>query len=345
MTVAASPRLALLLLSLGACSGADARRRVVDHRGHRQQRHHQRRAAPTTGADTSTSEVGSDASSTGGPSELPPPECGSLDRLRPALRRPRGRPGQLRQVRRELRHPPREPRRASPAPARRQLRSRLGRLRRRRRERLREPRGAVCVPAVQAGRPRACNLLDDNCDAQCDEGGVPGCRQPVHRAQQPDPRPLLYIGPRRGLLGRLHARVPQLLLHVHAAAAGPGPASTAASRATAAASTPPAPPARAPARSRASSATSAPNPPAARSRSTASTARATTSTRPATPSATTRWRCTATSSRPRSASSGRRRSDQRKHSWLICSLEPALATHSRAPAGKRTPSQRASSAA
>jgi hypothetical protein len=45
--------------------------------------------------------------------------------------------------------------------------------------------GEVCVPKCQQGAPEQCNLLDDNCDGQCDEGGVPGCRQPVHRASSP----------------------------------------------------------------------------------------------------------------------------------------------------------------
>jgi hypothetical protein len=47
------------------------------------------------------------------------------------------------------------------------------------------PEGAVCVPACKQGAPELCNLLDDNCDAQCDEGAIPGCRQPVHRASSP----------------------------------------------------------------------------------------------------------------------------------------------------------------
>lgn len=47
------------------------------------------------------------------------------------------------------------------------------------------PEGAVCVPACKPGAPEQCNLLDDNCDGACDEGGVVGCRQPVHRAISP----------------------------------------------------------------------------------------------------------------------------------------------------------------
>ena len=47
------------------------------------------------------------------------------------------------------------------------------------------PEGAVCSPVCKPGAPELCNLLDDNCDGQCDEGGVVGCRQPVHRALSP----------------------------------------------------------------------------------------------------------------------------------------------------------------
>jgi hypothetical protein len=35
------------------------------------------------------------------------------------------------------------------------------------------------------GGAETCNLQDDNCDAQCDEGALPGCRQAVHRAVSP----------------------------------------------------------------------------------------------------------------------------------------------------------------
>ncbi|MBK9753692.1 MAG: hypothetical protein IPO88_09335 [Nannocystis sp.] len=45
--------------------------------------------------------------------------------------------------------------------------------------------GENCTPVCKQGQPEACNLLDDNCDGQCDEGAVPGCRQPVHRASSP----------------------------------------------------------------------------------------------------------------------------------------------------------------
>lgn len=39
----------------------------------------------------------------------------------------------------------------------------------------------VCKPAAA----EACNLFDDDCDQQCDEGAIAGCRQPVHRASSP----------------------------------------------------------------------------------------------------------------------------------------------------------------
>ncbi len=35
----------------------------------------------------------------------------------------------------------------------------------------------VCEPPVEA-----CNLIDDNCDSECDEGALPGCRRGIHRA-------------------------------------------------------------------------------------------------------------------------------------------------------------------
>jgi hypothetical protein len=47
------------------------------------------------------------------------------------------------------------------------------------------PPGQPCPFMCTPGAVEACNLLDDNCDGQCDEGGVPGCRQPVHRASSP----------------------------------------------------------------------------------------------------------------------------------------------------------------
>lgn len=45
--------------------------------------------------------------------------------------------------------------------------------------------GQVCGLVCKPDKPEACNLFDDNCDGQCDEGALPGCRQPVHRASSP----------------------------------------------------------------------------------------------------------------------------------------------------------------
>lgn len=185
MTVAPSPRLALLLLSLGACSGADADADASTTAGTASS-DTTSAEAPTTGADTSTSEVGSDASSTGGPSELPPPECGSLTacgQLCVDLAVDPGNCGTC-GVSCVIPH-------ASPACSANACAiascdpgwtdcdgdpqngcELLG-------------PGDACVPQCKQGQPEACNLLDDNCDGQCDEGGVPGCRQPVHRASSP----------------------------------------------------------------------------------------------------------------------------------------------------------------
>lgn len=45
--------------------------------------------------------------------------------------------------------------------------------------------GQMCGLVCKPDKPEACNLFDDNCDGQCDEGALPGCRQPVHRASSP----------------------------------------------------------------------------------------------------------------------------------------------------------------
>lgn len=45
--------------------------------------------------------------------------------------------------------------------------------------------GQSCPFMCMMGAAEVCNLLDDNCDGQCDEGGVAGCRQPVHRSSSP----------------------------------------------------------------------------------------------------------------------------------------------------------------
>ncbi|MFK7931332.1 MAG: hypothetical protein AB8H79_24325 [Myxococcota bacterium] len=38
-----------------------------------------------------------------------------------------------------------------------------------------------CAPTCQAP-DEACNVRDDNCDGQCDEGAIPGCRQSIYRS-------------------------------------------------------------------------------------------------------------------------------------------------------------------
>lgn len=45
--------------------------------------------------------------------------------------------------------------------------------------------GEECAPVCQNGTPEACNLFDDDCNGTCDEGGIAGCRQGVHRSVSP----------------------------------------------------------------------------------------------------------------------------------------------------------------
>lgn len=45
--------------------------------------------------------------------------------------------------------------------------------------------GEQCAPVCKEANPESCNLFDDNCNGTCDEGGIAGCRQPVHRASSP----------------------------------------------------------------------------------------------------------------------------------------------------------------
>lgn len=45
--------------------------------------------------------------------------------------------------------------------------------------------GVPCPFMCQMGAAEQCNLQDDNCDGQCDDGALPGCRQGVHRASSP----------------------------------------------------------------------------------------------------------------------------------------------------------------
>lgn len=47
------------------------------------------------------------------------------------------------------------------------------------------PAGQPCPFMCTMGAAELCNLQDDNCDGQCEEGPVAGCRQPVHRAVSP----------------------------------------------------------------------------------------------------------------------------------------------------------------
>ena len=78
--------------------------------------------------------------------------------------------------------------------------------------------GDACVPMCKPGQPEACNLLDDNCDGQCDEGGVPGCRQPVHRASSPTLGHFYTLDANEAMSGDF---TPEFLnyFHMHVAAA------------------------------------------------------------------------------------------------------------------------------
>ncbi|MEZ4450950.1 MAG: hypothetical protein R3B09_15825 [Nannocystaceae bacterium] len=42
--------------------------------------------------------------------------------------------------------------------------------------------GMSCAQVCKPTYDEVCNLFDDNCDGSCDEGGIAGCRQPIHRA-------------------------------------------------------------------------------------------------------------------------------------------------------------------
>jgi hypothetical protein len=42
-----------------------------------------------------------------------------------------------------------------------------------------------CAPVCKPGNAETCNLFDDDCNGTCDEGGVAGCRQGVHRSNSP----------------------------------------------------------------------------------------------------------------------------------------------------------------
>lgn len=45
--------------------------------------------------------------------------------------------------------------------------------------------GQMCGLVCKPGKVELCNQFDDNCDGACDEGALPGCRHPVHRASSP----------------------------------------------------------------------------------------------------------------------------------------------------------------
>ena len=45
--------------------------------------------------------------------------------------------------------------------------------------------GEKCAPVCKPGNPEVCNLFDDDCNGTCDEGGIAGCRQGVHRSVSP----------------------------------------------------------------------------------------------------------------------------------------------------------------
>jgi hypothetical protein len=188
MTLAPSHGLALLLLLAPACAGGDgddtgtgatsitSAATTVDTSS----------GEPTTDAGTSTGDTSTGGTSSTGAPELPPPECGALSvcgQLCVDLAVDPGNCGQC-GVSCVIPH-------ASPActgnacaiascdPGWTDCDG--------------DPQngcellgpGDQCTPMCKEGQPEACNLLDDNCDGQCDEGNVPGCRQPVHRASSP----------------------------------------------------------------------------------------------------------------------------------------------------------------
>ncbi len=45
--------------------------------------------------------------------------------------------------------------------------------------------GEQCMPVCEMGQAEICNLFDDDCNGTCDEGGIVGCRQGVHRSYSP----------------------------------------------------------------------------------------------------------------------------------------------------------------
>jgi hypothetical protein len=45
--------------------------------------------------------------------------------------------------------------------------------------------GQMCGLVCKPDKAETCNQFDDNCDGACDEGGLAGCRHPVHRSSSP----------------------------------------------------------------------------------------------------------------------------------------------------------------
>lgn len=80
--------------------------------------------------------------------------------------------------------------------------------------------GQMCGLVCKEGKPEQCNLFDDDCNGQCDEGALPGCRQPVHRASSPTLGHLYTIDAAEAMSGDLK---PEFLNYYYLyAAAGPG---------------------------------------------------------------------------------------------------------------------------
>ena len=80
----------------------------------------------------------------------------------------------------------------------------------------------VCSPVC---RPPAesCNVADDDCDGECDEGSIPGCRVAVHRAPQPNQSSLLYDRYYRSQQRWLRSGGCRLLLSVRRKSGQPSP--------------------------------------------------------------------------------------------------------------------------
>ena len=80
--------------------------------------------------------------------------------------------------------------------------------------------GQMCGLVCKEGKPEACNLFDDDCNGQCDEGPIAGCRHPVHRAISPTLGHLYTTDVNETMSGDLK---PEILDFFHLyTAAGPG---------------------------------------------------------------------------------------------------------------------------